>query len=85
MTVRSRREVVTFTRPVSIAGIGRTLAAGNYDVVIDEELIEGLSFASYRRLATMIMVPGAQPHQHSTEMIAISAADLSEARKQDAQ
>jgi hypothetical protein len=84
MTTRSRRETVTFTRPALIEGIGRTLAAGAYEVVTDEELIEGLSFPSYRRVATMIMVPGAPPHQHSTEMIAISAADLAEARKLDA-
>lgn len=84
MTIRSRRETVTFKRPALIAGIGRTLAAGAYEVVTDDELIEGLSFPSYRRVATMIMVPGAPPHHHSTEMIAISAADLSEARKLDA-
>ncbi|MCX7307527.1 MAG: hypothetical protein NTZ72_06080 [Afipia sp.] len=84
MTIRSRRETVVFTRPASIEGIGRMLAAGAYDVVTDEELIEGLSFPSYRRVATLILVPGAPPHQHSMEMIAISAADLSEARKLDA-
>jgi hypothetical protein len=84
MTTRSRRETLTFTRPAFIKGIGRTLAAGAYEVVTDEELIEGLSFPSYRRVATMMMVPGASPHHHSMEMIAVSAADLAEARKLDA-
>jgi hypothetical protein len=52
--------------------------------VTDEELIEGLSFASFRRVATMIMVPGAPPHHQSIEMISISSADLADAQLADA-
>ena len=81
---RSRRETVTFRHPFRIKGIDRQLRAGAYEVVTDEELIEGLSFASFRRIATMIMVPGAPPHHASTEMISISAADLADAQQADA-
>ena len=81
---RSRRETVTFRHPFRIKGIDRQLRAGAYEVVTDEELIEGLSFASYRRVATMIMVPGAPPHQASIEMISINSADLADARQADA-
>ena len=81
---RSRRETVTFRHPFRIKGIDRQLRAGAYEVVTDEELIEGLSFASFRRVATMIMVPGAPPHQASIEMISISSADLADARQADA-
>jgi hypothetical protein len=35
----------------------RILAAGDYRVVTDEELIEELSFPVYRCVATMIFVP----------------------------
>ena len=81
---RSRRETVTFRHPFRIKGIDRQLRAGAYEVVTDEELIEGLSFASFRRVATMIMVPGAPPHHASIEMISISAADLADAQQADA-
>jgi hypothetical protein len=81
---RSRRETVTFRHPFRIKGIDRQLRAGAYEVVTDEELIEGLSFASFRRVATMIMVPGAPPHQSSIEMISINSADLADARQADA-
>jgi hypothetical protein len=57
MTLRSRHETVIFKHPFQIRGIDRVLPAGAYQVVTDEEMIEGLSFASYRRVATMIMVP----------------------------
>jgi len=82
--MRSRRETVTFRHPFRIKGIDRQLQAGAYEVVTDEELIEGLSFASFRRVATMIMVPSAPPHRQSIEMISISSADLADAQQADA-
>ena len=84
MTMRSRRETVTFRHSFRIKGIDRLLQAGAYEVITDEEMIEGLSFASFRRVATMIMVPGAAPRAASMEMISISAIDLSDAQRIDA-
>ena len=84
MTMRSRRETITFRHPFRIKGIDRQLQAGAYEVITDEEMIEGLSFASFRRVATMIMVPGATPRASSMEMISISAIDLSDAQRDDA-
>ena len=81
---RSRRETVTFRHPFRIKGIERQLQAGTYEVVTDEELIEGLSFPSFRRIATMIMVPGAPAHRSSIEMISINSADLADAQQADA-
>jgi hypothetical protein len=84
MTMRSRRETITFKHPFRIKGIDRQLQAGAYEVITDEEMIEGLSFASFRRVATMIMVPGAAPSSLSMEMISISAIDLTDAQRIDA-
>jgi hypothetical protein len=81
---RSRRETVTFRHPFRIKGIDRQLRAGAYEVVTDEELIEGLSFPCFRRVATMIMIPGAPPRHSSTEMISINSVDLAEAQQADA-
>ncbi|HEY0220417.1 MAG TPA: hypothetical protein VGC26_11735 [Afipia sp.] len=84
MTTRTRRETVTFKNPAQIRGVGRLLPAGTYDVVTDEEMIEGLSFPCYRRVATMIMVPGIAPHQLTSEMISIGSVDLADAQRIDA-
>jgi hypothetical protein len=84
MTTRSRRETIQFKHPFRIKGIDRMLAPGAYEVITDEEMIEGLSFASFRRVATMIMVPGAAPRTSSMEMISISAIDLADAQREDA-
>jgi hypothetical protein len=84
MTTRSRRETVTFRHPFRIKGVDRLLPSGAYEVITDEEMIEGLSFASFRRVATMIMVPGAAPRSSTMEMISIGSIDLSDAQRIDA-
>jgi hypothetical protein len=84
MTTRSRRETVTFRHPFRIRGIDRQLPAGAYEVITDEEMIEGLSFASFRRVATMIMVPAAGQRNSAMEMVSIGSIDLSDAQRIDA-
>jgi hypothetical protein len=56
MTIRSRRETVTFKHPFRIRGIDRLLPTGSYEVIADEEMIEGLSFAAFRRIAENLRV-----------------------------
>jgi len=84
MTMRSRRETITFLHPFRIKGIDRLLPPGAYQVITDEELIEGLSFPAFRRVATMIMVPAAPPRSSTMEMISIGSVDLSDAQRIDA-
>jgi hypothetical protein len=84
MTMRSRRETITFKHPFRIKGVDRLLSAGAYEVITDEEMIEGLSFAAFHRVATMIMVPAAAPRSSTMEMISIGSVDLSDAQRIDA-
>lgn len=78
--VRSRRETVVFKYPFRIASIEQLLPAGSYEVITDEELIEGPSMPHYRCVATRMMVP-APPRSSVVEMVAISSTDLSAARE----
>lgn len=84
MTIRSRREVVTFKHAFRIRGIDRLLPRGAYEVVTDEETIEGLSFAVYRRVATMIIVPVEGSRGAAVEMVSIGSVDLADAQRIDA-
>jgi hypothetical protein len=79
--VTVRDETVIFSKPFLLKGVDRTLPAGSYRVVTDQELIEGVSFPAYRRVATMIFVPGAQGR--SIEMVTIDPIDLRAALDQD--
>lgn len=84
MLTRTHRETVTFHGPFSLGSVGRLLPAGNYEVVTDEELIEGLSFPVYRRVATMMIVPALAPQGRSVEMLTVDPDDLAAAAARDA-
>jgi len=83
MSIRTTRKTVKFNHPFSIEGIGRVLPPGTYEIVTDAELIEGLSFPVYRRVATMILAP-TQSSPGSIEMLTIDPSDLTAAMKRDA-
>ena len=51
-------------------------------MITDEELIEGLSFAAYRRVSTVIFVPA--PYGGGIEMVTIDPSDLDAAQVTDA-
>ena len=84
VTTVSKREVVTFKHAFRIKGVDRLLPAGNYDVVTDDEIIDGLSFTAFRRVATMIMVPAKDSRGLVMEMISIGTGDLADAQRIDA-
>lgn len=56
MTMRTSRKAVTFRRPFSLSGIDEIQPAGTYTVETNEELIEGLSFPSWRRTGTVLLL-----------------------------
>ena len=82
MIARSLSKTVVFSRPFLLKGVDRTLPAGAYRVVTDEELIEGISFPVYRRVATMVFVPASQGAS-SIEMLTIDPLDLQAALERD--
>jgi len=43
---RTKRSTLTFRRAFTLEGADRSFPAGAYELVTDEELIEGLSFPS---------------------------------------
>ena len=83
MLTRTHRETVTFRRPFLLEDVSRQLPAGSYEVVTDEEPIEGLSFPAYRRVSTRMLVP-AQSYQAMIEMQTIDPLSLAAAIDRDA-
>jgi hypothetical protein len=83
MLTRTTNKTVVFSNPFTLKGIDRMLPAGDYRVVTDEELIEGLSFPVYRRVSTAIFVPGQSQQASSIEMVTIDPADLMAAQDRD--
>jgi hypothetical protein len=84
MTKRSTRSTMTFSNPFTLPGYPGDLPAGDYDVLVEEELIEGPGFTAYRRTATFLTVRGRGRHAGRTELRAITHADLEQALSRDA-
>lgn len=83
MTTRTRSRSVVFRHPFELKGVDRILPAGAYQVVTDEELIDGLSFPVYRRVSTTIQVPAESRPASSVEVVAIDPQDLKAAQERD--
>ena len=84
MFTRTNRTTVVFSKPFLLKGVDRILPPGDYQVVTDEELIDGLSFPVYRRVSTMIFVPAKSGHASSSvEMVTIEPRDLRSAQDLD--
>jgi hypothetical protein len=83
MIARALNKTVVFSKPFLLKGVDRMLPAGDYRVVTDEELIQGLSFPVYRRVSTMIFVPATQGAS-AIEMVTIDPLDLRGALDRDA-
>jgi hypothetical protein len=82
MTMRTTTKTVTFHRPFCLKGVDRLLPPADYQVITDEELIEGLSFPAYRRVSTVIFVPASSGS--AIERVTIDPLDLQAAQDQDA-
>ncbi len=80
--IRTSDKTVTFSRPFYLKGVDRELPPADYRVTTQEELIEGLSFAAYRRVSTVIFVPA--PYCSGVEMVTIDPLDLEAMQVADA-
>jgi len=83
VATRTQRKTVVFSHPFRLKGVDRVLPPGDYEVVTDEELIEGLSFPVYHRVSTAIIVPAQSHRGSSVEMVAIDPRDLQSAQDRD--
>ncbi|WP_209000886.1 hypothetical protein [Stappia sp. BW2] len=79
MSTRSTRSTVKFFHPFSLRGQSEVLPAGDYEILVEEELLQGLSFLAYRKTATYLIVAG----NGRTEMREISGNDLEEELSRD--
>ena len=84
MTVRTRRKSVTFTRPFSLSGIDQVQPAGTYTVDTDEELLPGLSFPAYQRIATLMVLRARGRGPVVEEVANIDPLALQAAQERDA-
>jgi hypothetical protein len=84
MANRSVETFLTFRRPFSVGKDISSQPAGAYKLVIEEELIEGLSFLAYRRVSTVLEIPAMGIGTAVRQFIDVAPTDLDEALEKDA-
>ncbi len=58
MNLRSTTSIVTFSNPFALSGDDDELPAGDYEVIVEEEFLQGFSFQAFKRTATYLTVRG---------------------------
>jgi hypothetical protein len=83
MTLRTSQRTVAFGRPFVLEGLGGELPAGEYRVETEEELVEGISFAAYRRTATVLLLPAEAGGAGLVRALTVDPQDLDAALARD--
>jgi hypothetical protein len=83
LTIRTTRTTVSFSNPFILDNLEGVQPAGEYVVLTDDELIEGLSRLAYRRVATLFQTPAISGPQRKIQSFSISQTDLDAALMKD--
>ncbi len=84
MTMRTTIRIVSFARPFVLAGVEGVQPPGTYDVEIDEERLEQVSFPVYRRIRTAIRLPWRTIGVSGMQTVLVNPQDLESALARDA-
>jgi hypothetical protein len=76
MTTRTTRTTLSFAEPFQLRGVDGLQPAGDYVVIVDDELIDSVSVVAYRRVATTLCLPSITTPQTFTQLVAVSQTDL---------
>jgi len=79
METRTTRSKVTFPCAFALPGSKNRFPAGDYEVVIEEERLQGLTFDAYRRTAAWLVLAGTPQFPGRSEMHPVTEADLQSA------
>ncbi|BCH15154.1 hypothetical protein MesoLjLa_20050 [Mesorhizobium sp. L-2-11] len=66
-----------------LGGLEGKLPAGDYDIDHDEELVDGISWLAWRRVATFIHLPARTVKSRTSQLVAIDFAELETALRRD--
>jgi hypothetical protein len=78
MTIKVTRTTVLFNGSFSLRNVEGIQPAGSYAVCVEEELIDGLSHAAYRRVSTSIQIqmPSMSSSDVQSRFVQVDQTDL---------
>jgi hypothetical protein len=85
MMERTTKSEITFSHPFIISSLVMPLDAGTYRLIVDEELIEGLSSPTYKRTGTHLEIPAIGIQIGKRQLLQIYPQELEAAIRKDAE
>lgn len=83
MTTRTTQSVLRFPTPFRLAGFADAQPPGEYRVDREDEMIEGLSWTAWRRVATFIHLPAIGSRATTQQMVRIDPATVDAINEKD--
>lgn len=80
---RSTESEIIFRRPFTLRAVGTALPAGTYRLIVDEEMLQGLSFPAWRRVATMLFTPALGQEGGPQQIFTVDGDELDAALQAD--
>jgi hypothetical protein len=84
MVERTTETEITFTHPFTLDALVGPQPAGTYRLVVDEELIEGLSFTAYQRVGTHLELPAISIATGKRQFLQVTPSEIDRAVELDA-
>ena len=84
MPTRSIESTIHFSRPFRLSQFDRPQPAGSYQLIREEEQIEGLSFAAFQRVRTLLFLPANARPGRAHEVVNVDPVELAAAVVVDA-
>ncbi len=83
MMTRTQQRTIHFNARALLDGLDYPLGPGDYELHEDEELIEGISWLAYRRVATFITIPPTSANGNVRRMLPVDAEAIEELLRRD--
>jgi hypothetical protein len=84
MLTRSIESTIHFNQPFRLTPFDRAQPAGSYHLITEEEQLEGLSFAAFQRVRTLLYLPANALPGRAREVIDVDPNELAVALVVDA-
>jgi hypothetical protein len=76
MFERSVESTIHFSQPFRLTPFDRAQPAGSYQLITEEEQLEGLSFAAFRRVRTLLYLPAKASSGRVREVVDVDPHEL---------
>jgi hypothetical protein len=84
MSTRSTERTITFGHPFTLSSVHGRQPSGAYQLITEEEQLEGLSFQAFQRVRTLLFLPANSRPGHASEVVNVDPAELAAALAADA-